>query len=110
MRLVCGKPATVPTPKRPHPGTPSVRTVPPPTASRPWPPTLDERCDELARRYALTAREREILGYLAQGHTGSYIGDELLISPNTVRTHIHNIYQKFGVATRDDILRLVRNG
>lgn len=73
-------------------------------------PTLDERCDELARRYALTAREREILGYLAQGHTGSYIGDELLISPNTVRTHIHNIYQKFGVATRDDILRLVRNG
>ena len=73
-------------------------------------PTLDERCDELARRYALTAREREILGYLAQGYTGSYIGDELLISPNTVRTHIHNIYQKFGVATRDDILKLVRNG
>lgn len=73
-------------------------------------PTVDERCDELARRYALTAREREILGYLAQGHTGSYIGDELLISPNTVRTHIHNIYRKFGVATRDEILELVRNG
>lgn len=71
-------------------------------------PTLEERCDELARRYALTAREREILGYLAQGYTGSYIGDELLISPNTVRTHIHNIYRKIGIATRDDILRLVR--
>lgn len=71
-------------------------------------PSLEERCDELAARYGLTGREREILGYLAEGHTGTYIGDELLISPNTVRTHIHNIYRKFGVATREDILRLVR--
>lgn len=71
-------------------------------------PSLEERCDELAARYGLTGREREILGYLAEGHTGTYIGDELLISPNTVRTHIHNIYRKIGVATREDILRLVR--
>ena len=72
-------------------------------------PTLAERCDALASRYALTGREREILGYLALGHSGVYIGDELLISPNTVRTHIHNIYRKLGVGTREDVLLLVRD-
>lgn len=70
-------------------------------------PSLGERCDELATAYSLTGREREILGYLALGHSGAYIGEELLISPNTVRTHIHNIYRKVGVASREDIVRLV---
>ena len=68
---------------------------------------LGERCDELAATYSLTGREREILGYLALGHSGAYISEELLISPNTVRTHIHNIYRKVGVASREDIVRLV---
>lgn len=70
-------------------------------------PSLGERCDELAATYSLTGREREILGYLALGHSGAYISEELLISPNTVRTHIHNIYRKVGVASREDIVRLV---
>ena len=72
-------------------------------------PTLDERCDALAAGYGLTGREREILGYLALGHSGVYIGDELLISPNTVRTHIHNIYRKLDVSSREDVLLLVRD-
>lgn len=72
-------------------------------------PTLEERCDALAASYALTGREREILGYLARGHSGVYIGDELLISPNTVRTHIHNIYRKLGVSSREDVILLVRD-
>ena len=39
---------------------------------------------------------------------GVYIGEELVISPNTVRTHIHNIYRKLDVTSREDILRIVR--
>ena len=69
---------------------------------------IEARCDSLAREYALTAREREVLGYLARGHSGVYISDELLISPNTVRTHIHNIYRKLGVTSREDVLRVAR--
>ncbi len=69
---------------------------------------IDARCDLIARTYALTAREREVLGYLARGHNGVYISDELLISPNTVRTHIHNIYRKLDVTCREDIIRIVR--
>ena len=71
--------------------------------------TVDDRCDSLARTYGLTPREREILGYLARGYTSSYIGDELVISANTVRTHVHNIYRKLGVAARDDVLRLIQS-
>lgn len=71
--------------------------------------TVDDRCDSLARTYGLTPREREILGYLARGYTSSYIGDELIISANTVRTHVHNIYRKLGVAARDDVLRLIQS-
>ena len=70
--------------------------------------SLEARCDELARTYGLTAREREVLSFLAHGHNGVYIGEELVISPNTVRTHIHNIYRKLDVTSREDILRIVR--
>ena len=70
--------------------------------------SIEARCDELARTYGLTAREREVLGFLAHGHNGVYIGEELVISPNTVRTHIHNIYRKLNVTSREDILRIVR--
>ena len=70
--------------------------------------SLEARCDELAHTYGLTAREREVLGFLAHGHNGVYIGEELVISPNTVRTHIHNIYRKLNVTSREDILRIVR--
>ena len=70
--------------------------------------SLEARCDELAHTYGLTAREREVLGFLAHGHNGVYIGEELVISPNTVRTHIHNIYRKLDVTSREDILRIVR--
>lgn len=70
--------------------------------------SVEARCDELARTYGLTAREREVLSFLAHGHNGVYIGEELVISPNTVRTHIHNIYRKLDVTSREDILRIVR--
>lgn len=66
------------------------------------------RVAALAESYSLTAREREILGYLAEGHNGAYIASALFISPNTARTHIHNIYRKMDVSSREDILRLTR--
>lgn len=71
-------------------------------------PSLQERCDALATEFGLTSREREILAYLAEGHNGSYIASALFISPNTARTHIHNIYRKLDVSSREDILRLTR--
>lgn len=66
------------------------------------------RCARIANDYGLTLREEEILTYLAEGHNGTYIADALFISPNTARTHIHNIYRKLDVSSREDILRLTK--
>lgn len=71
--------------------------------------SVARRCAVLADEHGLTAREREILQYLAEGHNGSYIAGVLFISPNTARTHIHNIYRKLDISSREDILRLTRS-
>lgn len=68
----------------------------------------EDPCERLATTYKLTAREQEILSFLAEGHSGSYISDVLFISPNTARTHIHNIYRKLEVSSREDILRMTK--
>ena len=69
---------------------------------------IEERCTQLARSRGLTPRETQILTYLAEGHGSGYIGEALYISPNTVRTHVHNIYRKLEVASREEVLELVK--
>jgi DNA-binding NarL/FixJ family response regulator len=53
---------------------------------------------------ALTERETEILQLLAKGLRYKEISDQLFISVATVRTHIHNIYEKLQVQSRTDAL------
>jgi DNA-binding CsgD family transcriptional regulator len=48
----------------------------------------------------LTAREREVVGLLAEGLTNAEIAHRLWIAPGTVRRHLENIYEKLGVHTR----------
>lgn len=48
----------------------------------------------------LTAREREVLRWIALGKTDRDIGEILAISPRTVHKHLQRIYQKLGVETR----------
>lgn len=48
----------------------------------------------------LTAREREVLELVAEGHTNGEIATQLWISPGTVRKHLDNLYNKLGVHTR----------
>jgi DNA-binding CsgD family transcriptional regulator len=54
----------------------------------------------------LTAREREIVGLVLEGHSNKTIGQKLFISPATVRNHIHNIFEKTGAANRVELARL----
>ena len=48
----------------------------------------------------LTAREHEILTLIAAGAKNEEIAASLFISPNTVRTHIYNIFKKINVPNR----------
>jgi DNA-binding NarL/FixJ family response regulator len=50
----------------------------------------------------LTQRELEILALLAQGYFYKEIGDRLTISLNTVKTHLHVIYEKLHVQSRTE--------
>ncbi len=52
----------------------------------------------------LTSREKEILDYLAQGFLYKEIADKLSVSKETVKKHIHNIYEKLHVQTRTEAL------
>lgn len=53
---------------------------------------------------SLTDRENEILEYLAKGFLYKEIASELFISKETVKKHIHNIYEKLQVQTRTEAL------
>jgi len=50
----------------------------------------------------LSSREAEILGMLAEGLTGEQIAKRLVLSPETVRTHIRNAMEKLDARTRTE--------
>jgi DNA-binding NarL/FixJ family response regulator len=52
----------------------------------------------------LTAREKEILTLLIDGQTDEKIAENLFISPQTVRSHIKNIYSKLQVHNRAEVV------
>lgn len=68
----------------------------------------DAVCDQLASENSLTAREREILGYLARGRSLPYIREVLVLSKNTVDTHAKNLYRKLEVHSRQELIDLVQ--
>ncbi|MDE1956870.1 MAG: helix-turn-helix transcriptional regulator, partial [Betaproteobacteria bacterium] len=51
-------------------------------------------------RAALTARETEVLSWVAKGKTNRDIGQILGLSPRTVNKHLEHIFTKLGVETR----------
>ena len=56
-------------------------------------------CEQLSRR------ENEILDLLAKGFRYKEIASQFFISPDTVKTHIRNIYEKLQVNSRAEALR-----
>ena len=48
----------------------------------------------------LTAREITILGLLERGLSNEEIADVLVVSPNTVKTHLEHLYGKLAVGSR----------
>jgi len=59
----------------------------------------------------LTAREAEVLGWIAAGKSNGEIAAELFIGETTVKTHINNAFAKIGARNRIEAMRYaVRHG
>jgi ATP/maltotriose-dependent transcriptional regulator MalT len=56
----------------------------------------------------LTAREREVLLLLLEGTDNRGIAHKLVLSVNTVKKHVMNIYGKLGVQSRTQAVAKVR--
>src|SRR5436190_23104824 len=56
---------------------------------------------------SLTTRENEILEYLTKGFLYKEIASALGISKETVKKHIHKIYQKLQVQTRAEAINKI---
>ena len=52
----------------------------------------------------LSAAERRILNYYIDGHEISEIPELAFVSIHTVKKHNHSIYQKLGIASRDELM------
>ena len=55
----------------------------------------------------LTAREREIARAFALGENYREIGARFSLSPNTVRRHLSNIYEKLGISSKAELDRMI---
>ncbi len=51
-------------------------------------------------RNPLSAREREIVALVAQGYKNKEMAEKMFISEQTVKNHLHNIFDKLGVSDR----------
>jgi predicted ATPase/DNA-binding CsgD family transcriptional regulator len=70
------------------------------TAADPQPPTVAPGPE------GLSARERELVTLVAQGHTDAQIASQLFISVRTVGSHLDRIRDKTGCRRRADLTRL----
>lgn len=57
----------------------------------------------------LTEREQQVLIQITQGATDKEIAEELMISLNTVKTHVRNILSKLQVSTRRQAAKVAKN-
>lgn len=65
----------------------------------------DQQTEHGLRKFLLlTRREREVLELLVDGSDLSAVAEILVISPETARTHTHNVMKKLGVHSRLELV------
>jgi DNA-binding CsgD family transcriptional regulator len=57
--------------------------------------------------FGATAREREVATLLARGLSRAELAEALVLSPHTVEDHVKSLYEKLGVASRQELVARV---
>lgn len=65
--------------------------------------------EAVSAEFKLTPRETEILSMLAHGRNAPYIQEKLVLSRNTVKTHVQNIYAKLQVHSQQELIDVVES-
>jgi DNA-binding NarL/FixJ family response regulator len=68
---------------------------------------IEDQSGDLA---ALSARQREILGYVVEGLSNAEIGRRLYLSESTIKQHLRAAYKLLGVSNRTEAANLFRRG
>ena len=68
---------------------------------------LSKQAQALRLRYRLSARETEVMEYVARGYTVASIAQELIVSENTIRTHTKRIYAKLDIHKKRDLIEML---
>jgi len=55
----------------------------------------------------LTESEKRVVLLVAEGLTNPQIASRLFVSPQTVKTHMKNVFRKLGVSSRTELTVLV---
>lgn len=76
-------------------------------AARRHGPTF-ERNEAAIRTLGLTGQELRVLAELASGRANKEIARSLGLSPNTVKTHLANLFAKLGASTRTEAVTRAR--
>jgi len=69
-------------------------------ADEPPPPLAPASAGRERERSPLSQREREIVALVAQGFKNKEMAEKMFISEQTVKNHLHNIFDKLGVSDR----------
>jgi DNA-binding NarL/FixJ family response regulator len=64
------------------------------------PPQAPQSATRERERSPLSQREREIVALVAQGFKNKEMAEKMFISEQTVKNHLHNIFDKLGVSDR----------
>ena len=65
--------------------------------------------DAISEKHWLTRRERDVMELVYKGYSNPDISSKLYISRNTVKKHVHNVYEKLDVSTRMEMTQLINS-
>lgn len=70
-------------------------------------PYFDEAVSALAKEKGLTARQQQVFTLLCRGKTRKEIAADLVLSQETVKVHMRNVYREFDVHSQQELRSVV---